>query len=304
MLDQRRWKFGKIEVVTSDFRLLADQLEQMGRIEYAHQFNALLEQWLGDPVFRRTVLEIDRELGINRNAPLFGRIPGREHDKSIVASLLSAFRANRIHVIHVVGRLSTAPLNATGRSWKFHDCQVVQRDYALKMGELAEYVQIESARSFSYEIKLLLTESETRKRVLDIHKTVDPSTSSANLQAYSAPSDEDIEKDLLDAWLNRQLFLLRLRTYGGGGDETEADLPLAAAPLGRAPDTKLTWIEVVMVDENEKPMSGIRYKMTITDGSLREGTLDSNGSVRINGIDPGTCQLTFPDLDAREWHRL
>jgi hypothetical protein len=305
MLDQRRWKFGKIEVVTSNFRLLADQLDQMERIEYAHQFTALLEQWLGDAIHRRTVLTMDRELGINRNAPLLGRVPGREHDKSIVASLQSAFRANRLHVLRIVGRLSSAPLASAGRSWKFHDCQIVQRDYALQMGELAEFIRIDSSRSFSNEIKLLLNDSETRKRLLEIYETVDQSSSSSNLQAFDDPSDEDIEKDLLHAFLKQTLFLLRRRTYGDGGDETEEAAPLVAAgPAGRVSDTKVTWVEVVMVDENEKPMSGIRYKLSITDGTMREGTLDSNGSVRINGIDPGTCELTFPDVDAREWHRV
>jgi len=29
--------------------------------------------------------------------------------------------------------------------------------------------------------------------------------------------------------------------------------------------------------------------------------LDGKGRARFTGIDPGTCQITFPDFDAKEW---
>ncbi len=31
------------------------------------------------------------------------------------------------------------------------------------------------------------------------------------------------------------------------------------------------------------------------------GYLDSNGRARIDGIDPGVCEVSFPDIDANEW---
>jgi hypothetical protein len=31
------------------------------------------------------------------------------------------------------------------------------------------------------------------------------------------------------------------------------------------------------------------------------GTLDENGFARVEGIDPGQCKVTFPDLDKDAW---
>jgi hypothetical protein len=67
---------------------------------------------------------------------------------------------------------------------------------------------------------------------------------------------------------------------------------------------KKSWIEVVLVDEHKNPVAGEAYRITLPDGqTVAEGTLDDKGFVRIEGIDPGTCQVTFPDIDATEWRR-
>jgi hypothetical protein len=36
---------------------------------------------------------------------------------------------------------------------------------------------------------------------------------------------------------------------------------------------------------------------------MREGTTDAEGSVRVPGIDPGMCEISYPDYDAKEWKR-
>lgn len=63
------------------------------------------------------------------------------------------------------------------------------------------------------------------------------------------------------------------------------------------------WIEVVLVDEENKPVSGARYRVTLPDGTVAGGSLDDKGLVRIQGIDPGSCQITFPDLDKDAWKK-
>jgi type VI secretion system secreted protein VgrG len=66
--------------------------------------------------------------------------------------------------------------------------------------------------------------------------------------------------------------------------------------------TKKSWIEIVLVDDDDKPVPGEAYRITLPDGTtLAEGTLDENGFARVDGIDPGTCQVTFPDLDKDSW---
>ena len=38
-----------------------------------------------------------------------------------------------------------------------------------------------------------------------------------------------------------------------------------------------------------------------TEGIKQSGSLDGQGRARISGIDPGMCQISFPEIDGREW---
>jgi hypothetical protein len=65
---------------------------------------------------------------------------------------------------------------------------------------------------------------------------------------------------------------------------------------------KKSWIEIEMVDEDKKPVPGEAYRITMPDGeTVAEGTLDGKGFARVDGIDPGTCKITFPELDKDAW---
>jgi hypothetical protein len=67
-------------------------------------------------------------------------------------------------------------------------------------------------------------------------------------------------------------------------------------------ETKKSWIEVEMIDEANQPVAGIRYRITLPDGeTVAEGALDEKGLVRIDSIEPGTCKITFPDLDGKAY---
>lgn len=65
-----------------------------------------------------------------------------------------------------------------------------------------------------------------------------------------------------------------------------------------------TWIEIEMVDEEDEPVPSEKYKVTLPDDTVAEGTLDGNGFARIEGIEPGTCKVTFPKLDAEAWEKI
>jgi type VI secretion system secreted protein VgrG len=68
---------------------------------------------------------------------------------------------------------------------------------------------------------------------------------------------------------------------------------------------KKSWIEIELVDEDNKPVPGEKYKVTLPDGkTVAQGTLDQNGYARVNGVDPGTCKITFPDLDKDAWEKI
>jgi type VI secretion system secreted protein VgrG len=65
-----------------------------------------------------------------------------------------------------------------------------------------------------------------------------------------------------------------------------------------------SWIEIEMVDEEDNPVPGERYEITVPDGSVASGTLDEKGFARVEGIDPGTCQITFPERDKEAWRKI
>jgi hypothetical protein len=73
------------------------------------------------------------------------------------------------------------------------------------------------------------------------------------------------------------------------------------APPDQPPVVKTSWIEIVLVDANSNPVAGESYTVTLPDSSVAEGSLDNNGFARIDVIDPGNCQVTFPNLDGLSW---
>ncbi|MGA8152327.1 MAG: type VI secretion system tip protein VgrG [Terriglobales bacterium] len=72
------------------------------------------------------------------------------------------------------------------------------------------------------------------------------------------------------------------------------------APFKPDPE-KPHWIEIEMVDEEGNPVPGEQYNITLPDGSQASGSLDDKGKARVDGIDPGSCKVTFPNLDQSVW---
>jgi hypothetical protein len=66
----------------------------------------------------------------------------------------------------------------------------------------------------------------------------------------------------------------------------------------------LVWIEIELVDEENQPVPGEKYRIDLPDGSVVEGNLDSKGKARREGIKPGTCKVTFPNLDKEAWEKI
>ena len=87
--------------------------------------------------------------------------------------------------------------------------------------------------------------------------------------------------------------------------------PLGLSPLRRsdAPThnpnqnrDKKHWIEIELVDEDGNAVPGEPYRITLPDGTtVADGTLNEKGWARVDHIDPGTCQVTFPNLDKDAW---
>lgn len=80
---------------------------------------------------------------------------------------------------------------------------------------------------------------------------------------------------------------------GAGGSGSSSKDP--------AKDSKKTWIEIELIDSRKCPVKGAKVALTLPDGSVVETTLNDKGSLRKDGIDPGTCKVKFPDLCGKEW---
>jgi len=78
--------------------------------------------------------------------------------------------------------------------------------------------------------------------------------------------------------------------------------PGAAEPA-KSSDTpeNTAWIEVELVDEDGEPVPGERYRITLPDDTVAEGSLDEKGKARVEGFKPGNCKVTFPELDKDAW---
>jgi hypothetical protein len=70
----------------------------------------------------------------------------------------------------------------------------------------------------------------------------------------------------------------------------------------KCPAAKKSWIEITLEDEDGKRVPGEEYLVIAPDGTEKPGQLDANGFARIEGLDPGTCRITFPLRADREWH--
>jgi hypothetical protein len=74
-------------------------------------------------------------------------------------------------------------------------------------------------------------------------------------------------------------------------------------PLTDEEKKNKTWIEITLVDGKGNPVPGEPYEVEMPDTSVLSGSLDEKGFARIDGIDPGTCKVTFPEMDGRSWSR-
>jgi hypothetical protein len=67
---------------------------------------------------------------------------------------------------------------------------------------------------------------------------------------------------------------------------------------------ELSWIEIELVDEDDEGIPGEKYKITLPDDSVAEGTLDEKGFARVEGFEKGTCKVSFPELDKDAWEKI
>lgn len=84
-------------------------------------------------------------------------------------------------------------------------------------------------------------------------------------------------------------------TQPGAGSSTPA------GKTGKPDPKKPSWIEVELVGEDNKGIPGEAFKVIASDGSEYGGTTNELGVGRVQGIEPGSYDITFPRLDRQAW---
>jgi hypothetical protein len=175
----------------------------------------------------------------------------------------------------------------------------VQSDYLIApWSEItpADYEQQVPAVFASAQIKELLASSPIALReILDLLGRSPPV--GFNVSERSS-YDRETERRFAEAFRSGELVMLRME-HPAVSMHVSASKPIPPPPLELLPEPSFVAIE--LVDDNGKPMAGTRYCIVLPDGGKREGCLNSNGYARVDGIDPGSCKITFPDLDKNSW---
>lgn len=65
----------------------------------------------------------------------------------------------------------------------------------------------------------------------------------------------------------------------------------------------VSWVAIRLIDDQGNPVPYRRYRIETPEGTTREGITDDQGRARVDGIEPGTCKVTFPGLDSRLWRK-
>ena len=115
---------------------------------------------------------------------------------------------------------------------------------------------------------------------------------------------------LFERWKTEMRIHPAYTPNAGGYREAEIlPAPASYSQSGRARNREAsepkapekTWVEFRLVDQDGKPVGNVSYQVRLPDGEVFSGRLNSQGMVRFDSIDPGDCQISFPEIDANEW---
>jgi hypothetical protein len=116
--------------------------------------------------------------------------------------------------------------------------------------------------------------------------------------------DDEIVEQIARCLQERRLRICREPICVGVRAEAAEPEPEEPGQAATKPKAPKTWLEFAVVDMEDKPVSGYRFKVKLPGGSVQEGTLGKTGKVRFEGIDFDNSVFSLPDLDREAWERV
>ncbi len=257
---------------TSETCLIAPR-SLVSQEEQAAYLSSQLDHWLKDPLTRKAVLDIYESIR-GQSALLARRLQGQELHRYVKSELLQAFRRGEL-VLMRLPHLTILPnleLSREQEQTVAEEPPPTQEQQKQKTWVGIELVDQDGNPVPQANYVLELPDGTRKKGKLDENGTmqvrdIDPGTCKVWFPDYDASEWE--------------------------GGNSSSDQPPA--------NGEKSWVELELVDEDGKPVPNARYQLCFSDGTERSGTLGDDGRGREEGIQAGTCKVTFPDYDAAEW---
>jgi hypothetical protein len=200
----------------------------------------------------------------------------------------------------------------------FLDYLIVQ---ASKVPETMALQRPEPVLSVQVHLARWLASPETARTLHELYEEITGICHSPLATPGAPLMPQQLRRTLEDAFRSGRLVALPLERAGSGLTAASAALaessssrqsmllparmqrkvPDAVTPL--APRAQ-TWVEIVLVGEDDQLVPNERFRLVLPDGTAREGRLDARGCARVDEIPQGQCQVFFPELDAQAWERI
>jgi type VI secretion system secreted protein VgrG len=129
---------------------------------------------------------------------------------------------------------------------------------------------------------------------------MNPKSGKAGSAISPIDPEKTLEADVADPGEVEQMKATQRQAQSGKYGSVKAE-PHKPPQSTQEKDKKRSWIKIKLIDEEQEPVPGELYRITLPDGTIAEGTLDDKGCASVEGFEPGGCKVTFPRLDKKSW---